>query len=438
MYYQTMFKFLRSLFQSKPKQLLPDLPAKQKRDEKRYEIEKKQASSKHVKDRLTLAKNDKTHQEILYYLAEKDPDDTVRKAVAENPSTPLQAGQGLAKDNHPDVRLALATRLVSLLPHLNEDTHSQIYAYIVQALSTLALDEVLKIRIALSSTLKDIAQTPPKVANTLARDIEKEVAAPILKYCAALSDNDLIDILKGHPESWAIQAVANRETVSQEVSSAVIETSDPEAGALLMQNQGAIITQIVIEAIIEKAKKIPEWQEPLAKRPSLPPEIAKELASFAHDSVKNILTQRDDFDHEVSDEISKVFERLLELANENEIDPADMDKKLKELEKNGRLNEDTLLDYLGMRNRDMTIAILAKLVGTTTENIKRIVDMQAAKPIIAISWKAGLSMRAALQLEKNLAFVDPKSLIYPRDGTEYPFQEDELEWQLEFLGLKAA
>lgn len=428
-----MWRKLLSVFKSSS-----PLPSKQKRDQGRYEREKKQAASKNVKDRLTLARNSKTHQEILYYLAEKDPEDSVRKAVAANPSTPLQAGNALAMDANPDVRMALAKRLIKLVPHLSQDNHSQLYAYTVQALGTLALDEVLKIRIALSSALKDIAQTPPKVANTLARDIERQVAEPILLCCAALSDDDLVDIIKGHSESWAVQAIASRDNISESVSEAVIDKEDPQAGAKLVENQGAQISDLLLENIIEKAKTIPEWQKPIARRPSLPKDKAKELASFAQDSVRDILTRRKDMDPETCDEIAKVFERRLELANENAQSPQGIDEKIKEMEKQGRLDEENLIDYLGMRQNDVVIAMLARMAGTSARDVRRILKMKAAKPVVALCWHAGLSMRAALQIEKELARIDPKKLLYPRDGTKYPLGTDEIEWQLEFLGLKAA
>ncbi|MCD8571123.1 MAG: hypothetical protein LRY76_06320 [Alphaproteobacteria bacterium] len=136
---------------------------------KGYKAQTDDLKSADIKRRMTLATDDQTSKEILYYLAEKDPSPKVRKAVAQNASIPLHVTPILATDREADVRLALAKRLVELLPDLTDDKHSQLYAYAVQALGTLALDEVLKIRIALSSTLKDHAHTPPKIAGQLAR-----------------------------------------------------------------------------------------------------------------------------------------------------------------------------------------------------------------------------------------------------------------------------
>ena len=43
-----------------------------------------------------------------------------------------------------------------------------------------------------------------RLAGLLARDVERDVSEPILRFCAALSDRDLLDILKSHPASWVV------------------------------------------------------------------------------------------------------------------------------------------------------------------------------------------------------------------------------------------
>ena len=182
-----------------------------------YEAEKNIALSDNVKDRLKVAKNPKTHQEILFYMAQTDGSAEVRLAVAANKTTPVQASEVLSKDKSEDVRLALAGRLAKLLPDLSSDKQGQLYKFAVEALGNLALDEVLKVRVALSSALKECADTPPSVAGQLARDVEREVSEPILRFCIALSDDDLLDILKSHPASWAVQAVAQRPTIAAPV-----------------------------------------------------------------------------------------------------------------------------------------------------------------------------------------------------------------------------
>lgn len=409
----------------------------------KYEDEKTRATSGDVRQRLNLAKNTRTNQEILYYLAEHDPDPRVRRAVAKNAALPVQAGPVLAADKDVDVRIALAERLVTLLPDLPVDKQSQLYAFAVQAVGMLALDEVLKIRLALSSTLKDYAHAPPKIAAQLARDVERAVSEPILRYCAALPDDDLLDILKNHPAPWAVQAIASRASVSGPVSRAVIDVEDIPAGTILIGNKGAVIEQTLLEIIIDKARHYPEWQKPAAVHKNLSSSMATKLAEFADSSVRDILLERSDFDPASIESISVIFRRRLDYAaaspleaNKNRSAETPVKRALR-LEKEGALTEDVITDALALRDREFVVAALARRAKTTVPMVEKIVGLKAAKPFVSLCWRAGLGMRLALQLQQELVKIPPSELLYPRGGTDYPLSEDDMIWQLDFVGLKA-
>lgn len=427
-----MFGFLKKL-QNRPVKL----PATVASDPVRYEKEKAVAMSQNVRKRLALAKDPRTHQEILFYLAKEDKDPAVRLAVARNMSTPVQASPLIAGDRSVDVRLALARRLVLLLPALGKEHHSQLYAFAVQALAALALDEVLKIRAALSSALKDHAMAPPAVAGQLAKDIEREVSEPILRYCVVLSDEVLLDILKSHPESWKIQAIAGRPQVSGPVSQAVIESDDAPAGALLLKNEQADLSENLLQEIVQKARLYPEWQGPVAMRKSLPKNVAMKLAEFADASVRDLLLQRPDFDQDTIDEVAGVMKRRLEFAGAVVPGESSADRVARMAQQN-RLNEVAVSDALGMRDKDFVIAAIANLSKASVPTVEGVFKMRKARPVVALAWRAGLSMRMALRLQQELANVPTKELLYPREGTDYPLTNEELLWQLEFLGFKAA
>ena len=216
------------LFSKKKTELAIADPAAQ------YRRQRDIADGGSTKERLKLARDPATQAEILYYLASHDADDAVRAAVANNPSTPLHASTVLAIDSQADVRMVLAERLLKLLPDLDPDRQSQLYAFAVQALGSLALDEVLAIRRALSNTLKDYAKAPPKVVMQLAKDIEREVAEPILRYCVALADDDLLTLLKDHPAEWAGPAIAGRSPLSAAIGRAIIAGKHRAAGTVLL------------------------------------------------------------------------------------------------------------------------------------------------------------------------------------------------------------
>ncbi len=392
-------------------------------------------SAKSVRARMKIAKNSKTRQETLAYLAEKDPDASVRKAVAYNKSMTMKMSTVLAVDPDEDVRMALARRLLKLLPNVSQDRQSQLYAYAVQSLGTLALDEVLKIRLALSSTLKDHAFTPPKVAGQLARDVERDVSEPILRFCTALSDGDLLDILKNHPASWVVEAVATRKEVSSPVSAGVIGTDDIPGGAALLNNAGAAIEEELLVTIVEKAKSYPEWQKPMVGRAYLPIAIVRELAEYVDASVRDLLMQRKEFDEETTEEIAEIFRRRVDFISEEGSKEESIEAKVRRLAEAGELNEDVLSDALAMREREFVYDAIAVMAGTSYTKVEKIFEMNKAKPIVALAWRADLSMRTALQLQKELGQVPPTELLYPRGGVGYPLTDDDLEWQLEFLGI---
>ncbi len=399
-----------------------------------YEAEKNIALSDNVKDRLKVAKNPQTHQEILFYMAQADGNAEVRLAVARNKATPVQASEVLSKDKSEDVRLALAGRLATLLPDLSRDKQGQLYKFAVEALGNLALDEVLKVRVALSSALKECADTPPSVAGQLARDVEREVSEPILRFCVALSDDDLLDILKSHPASWAVQAVASRPQIAAPVSQAVIDTNDIAAGRILMENKGADISLETLKDIVEKSRQYPEWQKPIAMKKALSPELIRELAGFVDLSVRNVLLERTDFDAGLMQDVSTTVQRRIDFMGQagNET----LEQRVLRLYKAGKLNDEIFGDALSMRDKDFVSIGLAALLKTSKENIDKIFAMGAAKPVVAICWKAGLSMRFALRLQQDMAKVPHTELIYPRGGTDYPLSEADIKWQLEFLGFQ--
>lgn len=405
----------------------------------KYEKEKDIALAGSVKQKLSLAKNSKTHKEILFYLAEHDRDPKVRQAVAKNKSTPMQANATLAIDNDVDVRMALAARLVKLLPDLSMDTQSQLYAYAVQALGTLALDEVLKIRKGLASSLKDHAYAPPAVAAQLARDIEREVSEPILRFCTALKDEDLIDILATHPASWAAEAVAQRPQLSAPVSKAVIQTENAKAGTLLLNNDGAEINEDVLQEIIKRAKEFPEWHEPLVTRHNLPPDMARQLARYVDARVRKLLQKKGEYDLKTTEIVTDVTRRRINLQEEKEQSPSsdgNVVARVNNLLAKGELTEEVITDYLALQDKEFLIAALACLAGTKQSNIEKIFSIQKPKMVCAICWKAELSMRFAFRLQQEIAHIPTKELIYPKDGTDYPFDAGEMKWQLEFLGIE--
>jgi uncharacterized protein (DUF2336 family) len=404
---------------------------------KDYAAQRGDMQSSDVKDRMALAKGKNTKAEILYYLAVNDPEEKVRAAVVKNNSLPMKVAPVVAKDKSENVRFVLAERLCKILPDAGQDKHSQLYAHVAQAMATLALDEVLKIRKALSSALKDSVYAPPDVVKQLAMDVQREVAEPILRHCTALSDEDILEIIQEHPDPWAVRTIADRFEVTESVSHAVITKNDRPAGEVLLNNENALISAQTFSIIVERAKEFEEWQRPLAVRKKLPKSLVDVLAGFASEAVRAILEARNDFAEDELEKVVDTFERRMDFANDK-TDDAQRDEtpleKAQRLNKDGRLDDEAITDAIGMRDTEFIYCALAVLANTNYKMAEKICDMKAPKPIIALVWKAGLSMRTALSIQKDFVQVPPKELIYPRGGTDFPLSKKDLNWQLDFLG----
>jgi uncharacterized protein (DUF2336 family) len=392
-----------------------------------YERAKALASDRDPAVRAGLATDGATQPELLYYLADDD-DPAVRRAVAANDRTPVQAAPRLARDQDGEVRTLLARRLARALPTLSGPESAQLRETAYHAIELLAADQMARVRAALASALSEVEGAPPQLVGRLAREIAREVAEPVLRGCAQLSDDDLIDILAGRGEPWAVQAVARRRHLSAPVSDAVLARDDEEATGLLLDNPGAEITVQALGALIDRARDLPTLQPRLAARAGLPPALLLRLAELAEESVLRALERRGDLDEETRRAVGAVLRRRLEFAQHSYAEtgrsPAEASP-----------TEEALWDALSWGDRKFVRRALALLARIPEELVDRILASDSPRSVTALAWRAGLSMRCARQLQIRGAGIHPKRALNARHGTDYPLSEAEMAGQLEFFGL---
>ena len=76
---------------------------------------------------------------------------------------------------------------------------------------------------------------------------------------------------------------------------------------------------------------------------------------------------------------------------------------------------------------------LALKSGVPKRVVDRVSSAQSAKGITALAWKAGFSMRFAVQLQTRFAHVGIGEVLNAKDGVDYPLSKDEMEWLMEFF-----
>ena len=67
--------------------------------------------------------------------------------------------------------------------------------------------------------------------------------------------------------------------------------------------------------------------------------------------------------------------------------------------------------------------------------IERACALRSAKGIVSLVWKAGLTVQTAVVLQVALADLAPDLVLRPNAKGAFPLSEDEMRWQLAFLGI---
>ncbi|PWC43522.1 DUF2336 domain-containing protein [Azospirillum sp. TSO22-1] len=400
--------------------------------------------------RRRVAEHPQARAELLYYLA-ADSAPEVRQAIATNAGTPRQADLLLAADADQHVRGSLARKVAGLVPDLPEGQFSQIEKMTVECLETLARDQATEVRTILADALKDLPNAPYAIINALARDVELSVCGPVLQHSPILTEEDLLDIIMMGPVAGALSAIAWRRDVSPSVADAIARSDDEAAVTALLANPSAQIREETLDRIIDDAPRHEPWHGPLVRRPKLPARAVARLASFVADNLLKVLQQRDDLDPEAARRLAEaVRERVASGEVKPRGGPVDLwaDEVVEEkpaerptdraarLNKDGKLTEKLLDGSLSEGDRAFAMAGLGELAGVPLGTVDRIITTHSPRAVIALVWRAGLSMRFAKQVQLRLAQIPPKSALNARDGVHFPMSEDEMRWQLEFFGVE--
>jgi len=400
-----------------------------------YETAKRLMQSNLVSDRLKVAGNADAPQEALYFLSE-DKDQDVRLAVARNPATPIHAAKILAQDALQEIRVINADKIARLLPNLDEGAKSLIFQLTMQTIETIVEDQVVSVRVALANALCEQAGTPPHIARRLADDAERMVSEPILRFCAALTDEDLLDIISRHPVTWRLSAIAERPTVSEAVSGAIVKTGDEVAMASLVKNEQARIARESFEKILDSARSIGSIRSALSLRRNLPEGMADRIERYVDRAVLNILEESHELDATTLAEVHETVTRRVKRANEPKAGENSISFAAR-LMKEGKLTETEIGDALSLDDVEFVQAAMSVRARVVLHIVEKMLDSQSPKAIMALAWRAQLSPRFGLQIQRSkIGRIPPRQLLYPKGADEhFPQTEAEMQWQLEFFGV---
>lgn len=406
-----------------------------------YEAAKRQARDPDVSVRRALAEETSIVPELLYYLA-CDVAAEVRATIAGNPATPLKADLLLAEDVDEGVRLALTGKTAARLPRNGVADPGPLPRLILKILERLGADPSVAVRRALAEAVQELEHAPSDLIRTLAADRDDAVAEPVLLNSPQLADDDLVDLVRAAPAPGTRGAIARRASVSSRVADAIARSDDVGAIAALIANHGAQIREDTLDRILDRAPQEESWHRPLVYRPGLPRFAIARLSGFVALSLVEALQRRSDLDPESLAIVGEMLNARKEQEaarrppEAEEGQGPDGAERARRLARAGRLTAEDVDDAIFAGDRPFVIAAIAALAAVEESVVDRIFKAASGKATVALAWRAGIGMGLALKLQHQIAHVPARSIVHSREGGGYPLTVGEMEWQLEFFGVE--
>jgi len=389
--------------------------------------------------RVRLGASAATSPELLRGLAD-DTSVVVRAALALNEAAPPAANRALARDADERVRVLLARKLAGLLPNLSTSDQARLQQDTWELLAALVADETVRVRVAIADVVKEMPEAPRELILRLAQDTALPVSEPVVRLSPLLTSEDLLALLAQAPGPEITLAVARRARLDEAVCDTIAETKHSVAIGALLANPSAQIREATLDALIARSVEHVEWHEPLVRRPSLPPRAAQALSEIVATHLLEVLASRADLAPPLGEELRCRLARRLMAANArpaaNRGDPT-AEQVLAEastLAARGGLSEEAVLAACRRGDAPRAAALLAVAASVPVSMVDRASSLRSAKGLVSLVWKAGLSMRAAGALQCLLACLAPEAVLAPAPGGRFPLAEEEMLWQLDFLG----
>ena len=275
----------------------------------------------------------------------------------------------LLQDPNSDNRAVAAEKVASTFT--SADLSSSERAIAEDIFRVMLTDAAVRVREALSESLKDNPMVPHDVAATLAKDVES-VAMPMIECSSVLNDEDLVEIV--NTRSGAVQkAVADRATVSARVADAIVDGNDETVIAALVSNKGATLNEGTYDRVLDTFGDADSIKHPMALRSDLPIGVSERLVTMVSEQLRtHIMTH-----HEISP--ATAADLLLESREKATVSLAEggdrrtVQQLVDQLDANGRLTPTLMLRALCVGDTSFFETALAKRAKIPVTNAYKLV-----------------------------------------------------------------
>ncbi len=249
----------------------------------------------------------------------------------------------------------------------------------------------IALRVEIAEKLADTPNAPRNLVRQLAHD-EITVAQPILERSAALSEEDLIRVIRQRTQDH-MKAISRRRELTEAVSAELVERGDKEVLVTLAENQGARFTGETIAKLVEHSRTLPDLQAPLTERYDLPANLLTQMYFFVSSALKREILRRSDLldpaliDEAIEGNRSKILRQAVDGAQS---DVSAARKFVEDKIRANLLNETLLKDLVESRRPTEFLFSFAHYVGVDTSTAQRITQDKSFESLAIACRAAGL------------------------------------------------
>ena len=328
----------------------------------------------------------------------------------------------LLEQNSPVAQMAVVEKMSHQYTAENNDHFNSEQSALAEDIFRLLMKNAeTHVRAALSQNLKNAGNVPKDIIVSMAKDVE-EVSLPVLSFSDVLTEADLLEIIQSSNDENKHLAIAGRQTVSEKLSDALVETGNEAVVNKLVKNEGAMIAETTFDKIVDRHAQNEAIVQSMIERGSLPIAVAEKMMEKVSGVIRDKLKEKYEGQLD-SSKLNKVVEQSLEVATLKlmglKTSDAQLVGLLKHLGDTGKLSPFTALCMGDWHLFEVSMSRLARV---PLNNVKILLAEKGDEGFHGLYTKSelpesmmeavSLAVKAMLELEKSQASKNIKALNF--------------------------
>jgi uncharacterized protein (DUF2336 family) len=230
----------------------------------------------------------------------------------------------------------------------------------------------------------------------------------VLMQSPRLSNANLIEIASTKSQTHLL-AIAGRERLEISVTDALVECGGREVLNRLVENSGALFSEMSFTAMVERAERDENFALRLGRRLDIPLRLFRELLLRATEAVRaKLLAMAGEDQFEIQSVLAQVSNQIsAETAAPRDYMAAS--RLVQMLQEKGELNEDAIHTFLQANKYEELVAALSMLCGLPLDLINRLMHAPRSDAIMIPCKAAGFKWATTRRVLKNRPSMKPVS-----------------------------